>query len=234
MNKKIVLILVIGLLGGLYFKDYIISSVVLNITGKRTVEKVTNELAEKINPIIEDYLKKASLSNYPEKVTFIAIKDEKNMEMWFENNGKKYFIRNYKILAASGESGPKLREGDRQVPEGLYEIIGLNPNSSYHLSMKLNYPNEFDKEYALKDNRNNLGGDIFIHGKSASIGCLAMGDNAIEELFYLVSKVGMNKVSVIIAPYDFRKIALIDNNINNKIISELYKNINIELSKYKI
>jgi murein L,D-transpeptidase YafK len=71
---------------------------------------------------------------------------------------------------ASGKAGPKLREGDGQVPEGIYRIDGLNPNSSYHLSLKLNYPNDFDLEQARTEGRTELGGDIFIHGKAVSIG----------------------------------------------------------------
>lgn len=233
--KKIIfgLILVIGITSGLYFKDYIFSNGFLNIKGKKTVEMVKNDLTEKINPVINEYLQNSKLNNYPEKVTFIAIKNEKIMEMWFENGEEKKFVKSYKILAASGKSGPKLREGDKQVPEGLYRIIGLNPNSSYHLSMKLNYPNEFDKKYATKDNRKKLGGDIFIHGKAVSIGCLAMGDRVIEELFYLVSQVGINNISVIIAPYDFRKFQLNEESKNNIMISELYKNVKLELAKYK-
>ena len=86
------------------------------------------------------------------------------------------------ILAASGVSGPK-REGDKQVPEGFYRIELLNPNSRYHLSLRVNYPNADDLERARQDGRalSTLGGDIMIHGGSASIGCLALGDPAVGE-----------------------------------------------------
>jgi murein L,D-transpeptidase YafK len=96
--------------------------------------------------------------------------------------------------------GPKLREGDRQVPEGVYRIASLNPNSRFHLSMEVNYPNDFDRAMAAKDGRVNLGGQIFIHGGTASIGCLAMGDAVIERLFVLVARVGRENVRVVIAP----------------------------------
>jgi murein L,D-transpeptidase YafK len=109
------------------------------------------------------------------------------------------------VQAASGGPGPKLREGDRQVPEGLYKLLWLNPNSSYHLSMKLDYPNAFDRGKGRADGRTRLGGDIFIHGRAASIGCLAMGDPAIEELFTLVAEVGVGNVRVTIAPHDLRR-----------------------------
>ena len=80
----------------------------------------------------------------------------------------------------------KLREGDRQVPEGLYRLIGRNPNSNYHLSMKLDYPNSYDPRHAKREGRSNPGSNIFIHGKSLSVGCLAMSGEAIEAFFVLV------------------------------------------------
>ncbi|NJN46820.1 MAG: L,D-transpeptidase family protein [Candidatus Competibacteraceae bacterium] len=92
-------------------------------------------------------------------------------------------IKHYPVLAASGTLGPKLCEGDRQVPEGIYRIKSLNPNSAYHLSLELDYPNAFDLRQAERDGRNNPGSAICIHGKAVSVGCLAMGDTAIEELY---------------------------------------------------
>ena len=78
--------------------------------------------------------------------------------------------------------GPKLREGDRQVPEGVYTIANMNPNSISHLSLALSYPNDFDRARAAEDGRadNTLGGSIMIHGGSGSIGCMAVGDEAAE------------------------------------------------------
>ena len=100
-------------------------------------------------------------------------------------NLKRKFSK-YPIQGASGDIGPKLIEGDRQVPEGLYEIIGFNPNSSYHISMQLNYPNDFDLKHASAEGRDHSGNNIFIHGKDESIGCLAMGDAAIDFLLVVV------------------------------------------------
>jgi murein L,D-transpeptidase YafK len=117
-------------------------------------------------------------------------------------SGKFHLIRDYYIQVASGGAGPKLRQGDRQVPEGIYRIVKLDPNSHYHLSMKLNYPNEFDLLHARQDGRKAPGSNILIHGKAVSIGCLAMGDEAIEELFVLTEHVGVEKVKVVIAPHD--------------------------------
>jgi murein L,D-transpeptidase YafK len=114
------------------------------------------------------------------------------------------FICSYPVLGASGLLGPKLREGDRQVPEGVYRVPELNPNSDFHLSIRLNYPNEFDQAKAATERRTSLGGDIMIHGDSRSRGCLAMGDPAAEDLFVLVALTGIGNVTVILTPVDFR------------------------------
>jgi murein L,D-transpeptidase YafK len=114
------------------------------------------------------------------------------------------FIRSYPIQAASGTLGPKLRQGDYQVPEGLYNVESFNPNSRFHLALRVGYPNREDRRRAVVDGRTTLGGDIMIHGGDASIGCLAMGDPAIEELFVLTADVGRARTRIILAPQDLR------------------------------
>ena len=74
-----------------------------------------------------------------------------------------------------------------------------------HLSMMINYPNQFDRLHARQEGRHELGGDIFIHGKSISVGCLAVGDQGIDQLFLLARRVGLAHMQVIIAPNDLRK-----------------------------
>ena len=113
--------------------------------------------------------------------------------------------RIYPMTAFSGTLGTKLREGDGQIPEGIYGIEYLNPNSSYYLSLKVTYPNASDRARAKADGRTNLGGDIMIHGKAVTIGCVPVGDDAVEDIFYFASAVGIKNISVVIAPYDMRK-----------------------------
>ncbi len=142
----------------------------------------------------------------PTEITLIAIKDEKTLELFARTNGGAWkLIHRYRVLAASGKAGPKLRQGDQQVPEGVYGISFLNPNSRYHVSLRVNYPNAFDRQMAVKDGRHDLGGDIMIHGKNVSVGCLAVGDLVAEELFVLAANVGLPNVKLIIAPTDFRR-----------------------------
>jgi murein L,D-transpeptidase YafK len=88
--------------------------------------------------------------------------------------------------------------------------------------MKLDYPNGFDLKYAQKKGRMNPGSNIFIHGKAVSIGCPAMGDISIEELFTMVYKVGKSNVEVIISPTDARTKKLVPPSNSPEWISELY------------
>ena len=176
----------------------------LHLKGEKTVGDVIRKSTEPVKTRLEPYFKKAGLEFPLKKLSLLAFKCEKRMELWGAQDGTWRFIRSYPILAASGHSGPKLREGDRQVPEGIYRIIALNPNGLFYLTMLIDYPNEFDLKNAAHDHRTNLGGDICIHGKAASIGCLAMGDTVAEELFVLVALAGMENATVIIAPNDLR------------------------------
>jgi hypothetical protein len=141
----------------------------------------------------------------PAEAGLIALKDKKVLDLYTRAKGGSWqLIHRYPVLAASGATGPKLRQGDKQVPEGVYNISLLNPNSRYHVSLRVNYPNAFDRKMAAKDGRKELGGDIMIHGKAVSIGCLAIGDEAAEELFVLAAQIGLPRMKLIIAPQDFR------------------------------
>lgn len=145
----------------------------------------------------------------PAELALVAIKDEKVLELHARPAGGSWtFIHRYPVLAASGITGPKLRRGDKQVPEGIYGITFLNPNSRFHVALRVNYPNAFDRRMGERDGRKDLGGDIMIHGKAASTGCLAIGDAAAEELFVLAAETGLKNIKLVIAPTDFRKNAI--------------------------
>lgn len=155
---------------------------------------------------LQPHFLKADVPYPPGKLSLVALKEEKVLQLYARQQGADpwVFVREYPILAASGGPGPKLLEGDLQVPEGRYRIELLNPNSRFHLSLRVNYPSPADQARARKDGRTNLGGDIMIHGNAVSIGCLAMGDPAIEELFVLAADTGLANIDVLLAPMDFR------------------------------
>jgi hypothetical protein len=175
------------------------------LSEKATVATRLDEHGAAARERMAPYFAEAGVAYPPPALAFVAIKDEARLEVWAgAADDQLRFVREYPVLAASGRIGPKLREGDLQVPEGIYTIDWLNPNSDYHLSMHVDYPNAFDQAHALADGRTELGGAIMIHGDAVSIGCLAMGDPAIEELFVLVADTGLKQVATIIAPTDLR------------------------------
>jgi len=153
------------------------------------------------------YFRAAEVDYPPHTVVLVGFKWEKRLDLYAGNSPDELkFIRYYDVLAASGVLGPKLREGDRQVPEGVYRLTQLNPNSNFHLSLKIGYPNTFDRLMGRVENRRNLGGAIFIHGSSVSAGCLAMSDPVAEEIFTLVAQTGLGNASIILSPVDLRRV----------------------------
>ena len=92
-------------------------------------------------------------------------------------------VHEYRICTSSGTLGPKRRFGDEQVPEGFYELDWFNPQSNFFLSLHINYPNVSDR---ILGSHQNPGGDIFLHGNCASIGCIPITDDGIKEVYWLV------------------------------------------------
>ncbi len=171
----------------------------------RTVESVVAEVGPRARAHWTPFLRSAGLDYPPAELALLGFKRERRLEVWGRRaDGPWVRIDALPILAASGVDGPKLQQGDGQVPEGVYRLAAFNPNSRFHLSMMVDYPNADDLAVAAVDGRTDLGGEIFIHGGARSIGCLAMGDQAIEHLFVLVADVGLERVQVILAPHDPR------------------------------
>jgi hypothetical protein len=185
---------------------------------------------------MQPYFSRAHVPYPPARLALLVFKKEKRLSVWAASReGNWRFIRAYPILAASGKAGPKLREGDYQVPEGIYRIAWLNPNSSYHLSMKVSYPNAFDLAHATTEKRTRLGGDIFIHGNALSIGCIAVGDIGIEELFTLVADAGgAQSAKVILAPNDLRIANAPLWHRSHPWIATLYKSIATALAEFPV
>ena len=171
----------------------------------RSVAEVVDFYGDLVDARLKPHFDRAGVPYPPKRITLLSLKEEKSMELWALHKKKWVHVHDFAIRGASGHMGPKLREGDKQVPEGFYKITMLNPNSRYHLSLKINYPNKFDRKHARIEKRHKPGGQIFIHGTSYSIGCLAVGNPASEDIFVLAEKIGIKNIDVIIAPYDFRR-----------------------------
>lgn len=130
------------------------------------------------------------------------IKEEHILELWGKPDKSETWllIKRYPIAGMSGTLGPKQREGDYQAPEGFYEVTpaGLNPKSNYHLSFNIGYPNAYDRALGR------TGSLIMVHGSNVSIGCFAITDAGIEEVYTMVAAAlqhGQPSVPVQIHPF---------------------------------
>jgi murein L,D-transpeptidase YafK len=175
------------------------------VTGGATVAQRLDQYGPAARARLKPAFDRAAVNYPPAELVLVGIKNRKVLQVWAAESGGEFaHVRDYPIVAASGQMGPKLREGDRQVPEGLYRVESLHPNSMFHLALRVNYPNEHDRSRAQADGRTDLGGDIMIHGSDGSVGCLAMGDQAAEDLFVLVADAGIERTELILTPVDFR------------------------------
>jgi hypothetical protein len=209
MRRLVKPLILLGLiLVAVAFRPYIgaaLSPIMQKFSKPRTIAERVQQYGARARARLAPHFQRAQVAYPPNRVTLVGLKAERRLELYAAGAmGAYHFICSYPILAASGGPGPKLREGDKQVPEGVYPIELLNPNSRFHLALRVGYPNSFDRAQAAKEGRTELGGDIMIHGSSVSVGCLAMGDKAAEDLFVLAADTGLSNISVVLAPVDFR------------------------------
>ncbi|MGH6866435.1 MAG: L,D-transpeptidase family protein [Methyloceanibacter sp.] len=125
---------------------------------------------------------------------------ESQLELWVEKDGRYTLFATYPICLWSGRLGPKLKEGDRQAPEGFYTVAAeqLNPNSRWHRSFNLGFPNIFDQA------KGRTGSFLMVHGGCTSIGCYAMTDRVVDEIWRFVTSAlesGQERIPVHVFPF---------------------------------
>lgn len=138
-----------------------------------------------------------------EPVLIRTYKKESELEIWKrrKSDGKYALLKTYPMCRWSGQLGPKVREGDRQVPEGFYAIAPsqMNPNSNYYLSFNVGYPNAYDRALGR------TGGMIMVHGDCSSAGCFSMTDNQIAEIYAIAREgFGGGQREIQLQSYPFR------------------------------
>jgi murein L,D-transpeptidase YafK/tricorn protease-like protein len=148
---------------------------------------------------VEERLKEMGLKRGA-PVFLRIFKGDLEVELWMKRGDRYDLFATYPICAWSGQLGPKVREGDLQAPEGFYTIGKgqLNPNSKYHRAFNLGYPNALDRAH------NRTGANLMVHGACASVGCIAITDAAIDELWLLVTAAldsGQERVPVHVFPF---------------------------------
>lgn len=218
----------------LCIQSHSIYSMAPKLNWDKAIENAVTRYGSKMEPQLISMFANSGVTYPPQEIALLGFKQEREIQLWARNDDQVWHhIHTYPLTAFSGRLGPKLKEHDLQIPEGVYRLTALNPFSSMHLSMQINYPNNFDRLQAMKDGRKNLGNNIFIHGKSLSVGCLAVGDKAIDQLFLLVHRVGLSHVQMIISPNDLRHSKPATSTFAQpRWLPELYKQIADALSKF--
>ncbi len=147
-----------------------------------------NDVFSRMEDSVKKQFEKQNLTWPPQAMYIRSFKFDRQLEVWVKGDAKEPFklFKTYKVCMQSGTMGPKRFEGDYQVPEGFYCINEFKPNSNYHLSLGLNYPNASDR--ILSDSLR-PGNNIYIHGNCVSTGCIPITDVPMEELFIIASSV---------------------------------------------
>jgi murein L,D-transpeptidase YafK len=152
--------------------------------------------------VVKQYFSKKKLSFEKYQLFLRAFKKEEKLEVWVKEDGKHEFslLETYDFCTNSGTLGPKRKRGDLQIPEGVYYINHFNPLSNFYLSLGLNYPNASDK---ILSNKKDPGSSIYIHGDCVSIGCIAITNDYIKELYVMAVEArnsGQEKIPVHVFP----------------------------------
>ncbi|MBC7828678.1 MAG: L,D-transpeptidase family protein [Chitinophagaceae bacterium] len=174
---------------------------------QKSFPRISEALKRKEDTLMKQFQEKKLV--WPAKYIYLrSFKYDSQLEVWVKAgmNEKYKLFKTYKVCALAGSLGPKRMQGDYQVPEGFYYINEFNPKSTYHLSLGLNYPNISDR--ILGDSLQ-PGGDIYIHGKCVTTGCIPIMDQQIEELYILAAHAktqGQDFIPVHILPIDFKNV----------------------------
>lgn len=144
-------------------------------------------------------------------------KDENTLELYVKQDNRYQLVKRYPICSYSGGLGPKQREKDLKSPEGFYQtdLNNLNPNSRYHLSFNIGFPNAYDRSQGY------TGNFLMVHGNCVSQGCYAIGDDNIEEVYRFIEfalRAGQPVVNVHIYPF-----RMTDHNLQHYVQSEFYE-----------
>ncbi|SKC78301.1 L,D-transpeptidase catalytic domain [Ohtaekwangia koreensis] len=146
-------------------------------------ERVKNAYDEK-EETVKQYFNRQHLNITGAHIFIRTFKKERKLEVWIREKTKSEYtlLNTYDFCASSGILGPKRKEGDLQIPEGVYQINHFNPLSNFHLSLGINYPNASDK---ILSDAKRPGGSIYIHGNCVTVGCIPVTDDKIKELYIL-------------------------------------------------
>jgi murein L,D-transpeptidase YafK len=167
------------------------------------LSRVVNRGLHGSTPPIADRLRQQGFAT-GQPLLIRIFKQESVIELWMKRGGKFELALTYPICAWSGSLGPKMKEGDRQSPEGFYfaSTRNLNPNSAYHRAINVGFPNAFDQSLGR------TGSALMVHGSCVSVGCYAIRDAAVDDLFTIATaalNAGQDRIPIHIFPFRMTK-----------------------------
>jgi murein L,D-transpeptidase YafK len=179
--------------------------------------------------IVKNYFAEKGISYNGFNLFIRGFKKEQKLEIWIREKNKTVFIllQVYDFCTTSGTLGPKRKEGDLQIPEGIYHINHFNPASNFHLSLGINYPNTSDK---ILGNKLRPGGSIYIHGNCVTIGCIPITDDKIKELYTLAVEArnnGQSRIPVHVFPARLgnEELEILKSEYSNESLIEFWENL---------
>ncbi|MEX0284422.1 MAG: hypothetical protein AB3N23_07400 [Paracoccaceae bacterium] len=175
----IVALAMIATTGTLLYRDTLHDRVIAPLNRPRDI----GEIRTRVLPQLEQAMAQQGMT-LGAPIYIRIFKEEAELEVWVQDDTSYRLFRSYPICNYSGHLGPKLAEGDYQSPEGFYAVPrgALNPNSRFHLSFNLGFPNAYDRAHER------TGSYLMVHGDCRSVGCYAMTDPAIEEIYLLAEQ----------------------------------------------
>lgn len=168
-------------------------------------DRVRTSFQEK-ESVLKNEFREMNLNFPPQEILLMSYKAEGELQVWVKENDVYKIFKVYEVCGKSGDFGPKRREGDKQVPEGIYTLNAFNPVSNFYLSLGISYPNESDRK---RSNATKLGGDIYIHGSCVTVGCLPMTDEFVKEIYILsilAKNEGQQNIPIHLYPFKFNKL----------------------------
>jgi len=165
---------------------------------RRVPDIIRNALIPKPDPLAERLAERGHVLGQPAYIRIF--KQQAELEVWLKADDRYKLYRSYPICRFSGRLGPKLQEGDRQAPEGFYAVTRkqLHPASRHHLAFNLGFPNAYDRAHGR------TGSYLMVHGGCSSIGCYAMTDAAVDDIYRIVEAAldhGAEHVPVHVFPF---------------------------------
>ena len=185
---------------------------------------LSKKVAKKLTPTLKKEFKSKGFK-WGEELYFRVFKKEKKFEVWIKKGNKFSLFKTYDVCYFSGGLGTKTKQGDGKSPEGFYFVkpAQLNPYSSYHLAFNIGYPNSYERQKGY------TGSALMVHGECVSIGCYAMGNENIEEIYTLLqSALEHNQPFVRIHIFPFKFTSKIMNSAKVKALNtySFWKNLN--------